>query len=80
MILNRQNKAKAPFNPLKDLDETRFKRAADQKKVKREKIAELYHKSYNKLEQIPEDWTIKTSIDISFPAGKLDHLQIQKIV
>jgi hypothetical protein len=67
-------KQSKPFNPLEQLEEARFKRVADKMKTQKDKIQDMYVKNYTKIEQIPEDWSLKTKVNISFPSSKFDHL------
>ena len=46
-IQNRQSKA---FDPLKQIDEARMKKAADAREQEKLKLAELYHKNFQSLQ------------------------------
>lgn len=59
------NRAKVPYNPIQQLEEARFKRVDEQKHNIKEKLESQMYKSYQKIEDIPEDWSLKTAIDIS---------------
>ena len=70
------NRAKVPYNPVQQLEEARFKRVDEQKQNIKEKLESQTYKNYQKIEDIPEDWSLKTAIDISItnPEQNCDYI------
>lgn len=74
------NRAKVPYNPVQQLEEARFKRVDEQKQNIKEKLESQTYKSYQKIEDIPEDWSLKTAIDISISNPEQNYNNIYKKV
>ena len=50
---------------MQQLEEARFKKVDQQKQNQKEKLESQTYKTYQKIEDIPKDWSLKTGVDIS---------------